>query len=91
MASGKGKKVCCGEEGGGSACRLEGLLGVDERGQMVLPKELRERAGIKPGEKLALVSWERDGKICCLALLKSESVAEMVREMLEPVFASEKK
>jgi DNA-binding transcriptional regulator/RsmH inhibitor MraZ len=28
-------------------CRVEALVSVDERGQVVLPKELREKAGIK--------------------------------------------
>ncbi len=34
-----------------SACRLEALVTMDERGQMVLPKDLRERLGIGPGDK----------------------------------------
>jgi len=42
-------------------------VGVDERGQMVLPKEIRERAKIGAGDKLALVSMEKDGEICCLS------------------------
>ena len=37
-------------------CQVEAVVSVDERGQMVLPKEVRARAGIKPGDKLALVS-----------------------------------
>ena len=37
------------------ACRVEAILTVDERGQMVLPKDIRERAGIQPGGKLALI------------------------------------
>jgi antitoxin PrlF len=70
---------------GTSCCRLEALLGVDERGQMVLPKELRDRANIKAGDKLAVVSWDKDGEICCLALIKADNLAERVREFLGPV------
>ncbi len=81
------ERSCCGTGEGAVTCRLEGLVSVDERGQMVLPKELRERAGIAAGEKLALVSWEREGECCCLALIKAQGVAEMVRERLEPLFA----
>jgi len=36
-------------------CKVVSLVTVDGRGQMVLPKELREQIGIRPGEKLALV------------------------------------
>jgi len=35
---------------------VESLVGVVERGQMVLPKELRDRADIKAGDKLAVVA-----------------------------------
>ena len=80
------KSSCCtGGSEGMSCCRVEALLGVDERGQMVLPKELRDRANIKAGDKLAMVSWEKDGEICCLALIKADKLAERVREFLGPV------
>jgi len=35
---------CCGKQAEGSYCKVESLIAVDDRGQMVLPKELRERA-----------------------------------------------
>ncbi len=72
--------------GTGARCRVEAVVGVDERGQMVLPKELRDRAGIKAGDKLAVVSMDdKDGKICCLSLIKIESITNMVKSMLGPV------
>ncbi len=61
------------------------MISVDERGQMVLPKELRDRANIKAGDKLALISWEKDGDICCISLIKAEYLAERVSEFLGPV------
>jgi len=80
------KAGCC---GAGSAvdsnCRLEALISVDERGQMVLPKELRERGKIMPGDKLALISWEKEGEVCCLTLIKADNLADQVREFLGPV------
>ena len=36
-------------------CRVDSLVSVDDRGQMVLPKELRDKAGIKGGDKLAVI------------------------------------
>jgi len=52
---------------------------------MVLPKEIREKAEIRSGDKLALVSLEKDGKICCLSLIKVEDLEVMVKSMLGPV------
>jgi AbrB family looped-hinge helix DNA binding protein len=68
-----------------SGCRVEAVLSVDERGQMVLPKDVREKAGIKTGDKLALISWERDGRICCLSLMKVENLSGMVEGVLGPL------
>ena len=72
---------------GNSCCRVEAVVSVDERGQMVLPKELREKAGIRPGDKLAITSWEKDGQVCCISLIKTEELAGMVRELLGPMMS----
>jgi AbrB family looped-hinge helix DNA binding protein len=68
-----------------SGCRVEAVLSVDERGQMVVPKDIREKAGIKTGDKLALISWEKSGSICCLALIKVENLSGMVKDVLGPL------
>jgi len=70
---------------GGLCCRVEAIVSVDERGQMVLPKEVRMRAGIKTGDKLAVVSWGEGG--CCLALVKADALGGMVKGLLGPLFA----
>ena len=70
---------------GSSCCKVESLVSVDEKGQMVLPKDIRERAGIRPGEKLALISWEKDGSICCFTLIKAEFLAEGIKDFLGPI------
>ena len=69
----------------GTCCTVEAVLSVDERGQMVLPKEVRQKAGIGTGDKLALISWERDGEVCCLALMKVGSLSGMVQGVLNPL------
>jgi antitoxin PrlF len=68
-----------------SCCKVESLISVDERGQMVLPKEIRDKANIRSGDKLALVSWEKDGKVCCFTLIKVEEFTDMVRGLLGPM------
>ncbi len=68
-----------------SCCRVESLISVDERGQMVLPKEIREKANIRPGDKLALISWEKDGKVCCISMIKADDFGNMVKGLLGPM------
>jgi AbrB family looped-hinge helix DNA binding protein len=86
----KGKIENCSEQscwgsGESSCCKVEAIVSVDERGQMVLPKELRERANICAGDKLAVTSWEKDGKVSCIFLIKAEELTDMVRATLGPV------
>jgi AbrB family looped-hinge helix DNA binding protein len=64
---------------------VDAVVSVDERGQMVLPKDLRERAGIKPGDKLALISWEKDGEVCCMSLVKTSAFQDMLKGVLGPM------
>ena len=75
---------CC-APGSFGICKVDSLVSVDDRGQMVLPKELRDKAGIKGGDKLAVISWERDGKVCCLSLIKTEEFDGMIKGMLGPL------
>ena len=82
----KKKSLCCGSGGvATTCCKIESLISVDERGQMVLPKELRDKANIKAGDKLALISWEKDGEICCLSLIKGDYLSEKIKEFIGPV------
>ncbi len=68
-----------------SCCKVEALVSIDERGQMILPKEIRDKANIRAGDKLAVTTWEKDGKVCCITLTKAEELTDMVRAMLGPV------
>lgn len=78
------KQPCC-LPGEMSCCRVESIVSVDERGQMVLPKDIREKAGICAGDKLAVVSMKMGGKVCCLSLIRVEELEGMVKSMLGPV------
>jgi AbrB family looped-hinge helix DNA binding protein len=66
-------------------CRVEALVSVDERGQMVLPKDVREAAGIRPGDKLALILWRKNRAVCCMSLIKADLLTGMVRGRLGPL------
>ncbi len=86
MARKKPKGACrLPREGGIGCCQVESVISVDDRGQMVLPKEIRDLARIQAGDKLAVISWEREGQVCCISLIKVADLTEMVKGMLGPV------
>lgn len=72
-------------ECGSSKCCIEAVLSIDSRGQLVIPKDVRERAGIADGDKLALLGWERGGIICCLSLIRVEEFSPNVSKMLASI------
>ena len=78
----KAKVSSCGSTSPCEEYRVESIVNVDERGQMVLPKDIREKAGIKPGDKLALVTLEKNGKVCCIHLMKADELAGKAREVV---------
>ncbi len=70
---------------GSSCCKVESVTSIDERGQMVIPKEIRDKAKIRAGDKLAVLCWEKEGKVCCISLIKAEDLAGMVKDLLGPM------
>ena len=79
-------KDCCSTEPSSiSSYTVDSIITIDGRGQTVLPKELREKAGIQPGDKLAVTILEKDGKVCCINLIKLNDLAGILKERLGPV------
>lgn len=76
--------ACCGLPAPG-CCRVEAVVGIDSRGQMVLPKDLREKLGLRPEDKLAVVSWDQGARTCCLTLHRADELAESVRQAYGPM------
>ncbi len=82
---------CCGGEAGccslpmAGCCEVDAVVTVDARGQMVLPKEVREKAGIKAGAKLAVVSWKSGNEVCCVSLVPAGDLADAVRKTYGPL------
>ncbi len=82
----KDQKACCSPvDMGVNNCKVESIINIDDRGQMVLPKELRDRANIHAGDKLAIISWDKDGEVCCIYLIKADRLAERVKDFLGPM------
>ena len=79
---------CCETEPilkGMKCCKVDALVTIDGRGQIVLPKDVREKAGVKAGDKLVVISHESDGKVCCLSLIRADDFGETVKDMLGPM------
>jgi len=85
MAGKKEKPLSCFTGVDTGCCQVEAMVSLDEKGQMVLPKTIREKAGIQPGDKLVLIGWEKDGQMCCITMVKADSLAGMVKGMLGPM------
>jgi antitoxin PrlF len=76
-------KECINKE----CCRIDAIVTVDAKGQIVLPKDLREKAKIKPSDKLAVIGFKRGSEeICCIVMLKVDALDGTVKNILGPVF-----
>ena len=80
-----GQSSCIPSSAEMSCCRVESVTSVDERGQMVLPKEIRKKAKIRAGDKLAVITWEKEGEVCCISLIKTEDFQGILRNFLGPM------
>jgi len=66
-------------------CRIDAIVTLDAKGQIVLPKDLRERAKLKPNDKLAVMGFEREGEVCCIVMVKADTLGGPIKKMLGPV------
>lgn len=66
-------------------CKIDAVVTIDAKGQIVLPKDLRERAKLKPGDKLAIIGFERDGDVCCISIVKTDALSGTVKNTLGPI------
>ena len=80
MAGRDGDESCCAPmDGRMGCCKVESVISIDDRGQMVLPKEIRDRAEIRAGDKLAVISWEKDGEV-----VQSDTVEVIIVSVIAP-------
>jgi len=66
-------------------CKVAAVVTMDPRGQIVLPKDVREKAKLKPDDKLAVIGCERNGEICCIMMVKSDRLGDTIKNMLGPM------
>ena len=67
------------------AGRIDAIITMDAKGQIVLPKDLREKADLKPSDKIAVVAYEKEGKVCCIMMVKAERLAGAINKTLSPL------
>lgn len=70
-------------------CRVESVVSIDDRGQLVLPKDIRDSADIRAGDKFAVISWEKDGQVLCISLMRVEQLADSLNTALRPLLDSQ--
>jgi antitoxin PrlF len=66
----------------GQGCKVDSVVTLDSKGHMVLSKDLRERAGLKPNDKIALITFKKEGSICCILMIKAEKLCDPVSKAL---------
>ncbi len=52
-------------------CMIEALVTMDNRGQNVIPKEVRRIADIRDGDKLVVITHAKEGEPCYIFLVKA--------------------
>lgn len=67
------------------ACKIDAIVTMDAKGQIVLPKDLREKADLKAADKIAVVAYEKEGKVCCIVMIKAERLVGAVSKTLSPL------
>lgn len=67
---------------------IDAVVSVDERGQLVLPKEIRDKYGVRAGDKFVIVSFENQSSLCCITFIKTDELNGLIKEKLTPVFSS---
>ena len=75
---------CSSEKEGISCCHVEGIVTVDSRGQIVLPKNLRDKMNITKGNRLIVIAMKDKGKITSISLMRADTVDNMVKIVLKP-------
>jgi len=64
---------------------VEAIVSCDERGQLVLPKDIRRKLKILSGDKLALLNISNSDNEFFLTLIKANALEGLIRNYMTPV------
>jgi antitoxin PrlF len=63
-------------------CSVDSVVTIDSKGQIVLPKELRNKAGLKTNDKLVIVTFEKQDEISCILMIDAKKLGDMFNETI---------
>jgi hypothetical protein len=71
---GGGCSSSCGSScgGAGGKFKIEGIVDVDSRGRIILPKGVSDKAGIKSRDKLVVATMFQEGSIPYILLIRED-------------------
>ena len=80
------ESFCCAPKNlDAGCCRVESIVSVDNKGQIVLPSGLRKKMDIDEKDKLVVVSLGDPEEPTGIILLKANVFGDMVKNFLGPV------
>ncbi len=62
------------------SCCVEAILSIDDRGQIVIPKNVRDKLGLKSSEKLVLISWTKSNKVESVSIMRNDVFSEIIND-----------
>ncbi|MEM2110959.1 MAG: HgcAB-associated protein [Candidatus Bathyarchaeia archaeon] len=68
-------------------CKVDAVVTIDSKGQIVLPKDLREKANLQPNDKLAVIGCDQGGEVCCIIVVKAERLGGAIKGFLGPMLS----
>jgi AbrB family looped-hinge helix DNA binding protein len=63
--------------------KIEDVTKVSTKGQVVIPKEIREKLGILPGEKMILITRDEEIILKKAKRLSIEEISERIEKVVE--------
>ena len=81
----KNENCCNSSSEGLGCCHIEGVVHLDSRGQIVLPKKLREKMNLKEGDELAVISMNEKGKIASISLMKTNRINRIIMPIMKEI------
>jgi len=68
-----------------SSISVEAIISCDDRGQLVLPKDIRKKLKIEAGDKLAVLNCYSKDDRQFLTLIKANSLEDLIKSYMGPM------
>ncbi len=81
------EKVCCDPKSLTSCCKVEAVVTVDNKGQILLPKELRNSANLNTNDKMIAISLLANTESPIIVLVKADMLGDIIKNFLGPALS----